>query len=791
VNTSVARSARSRLRLSPSSPVWPGLLFGATLLAAVLPRPLPGAPLLVVVLALCGLAFVVALRRIDRSSCRPWQAVALGISLIGAGVAVEAFGLEGDAAAFVGGLIAAGNVVVAIGVLTLLRPAGHGLDLAIVLEAALLAVAVSMLAWFLLVQPHFDAIGVGRDWLDASLATCFVSFDIVFVAIAVNAWWSQGGLSVAQRLLLVALATAAVTDVTEFLAAAGVAAPLGGRVADVGLSLAVPIVAAAALHPSASRRPRFGRRGRDQRVLGARLLAVAACLFIPAAGMIRFGYDEVVHGHLETPAGMPPVVIQLGVMCAVFAGLVTLRLVLAVERLEKVLQVRDGLERELKQQALADPLTTLPNRAAFTQRLAEVLKTEPPAAIAVMFCDLDDFKSVNDTLGHHAGDDLLKTAARRLLSAIRPTDMAARLGGDEFAVLLIGLDQAGTADQIARRILDSFAQPFRLAGTLAAVRMSIGVAMGTDAAGADELMQAADIAMYLAKTEGKGRAERFRPELRDRVVDRMELQNDLGLAIERNQLSLVYQPIASLESDGIVALEALLRWEHPERGAITPSEFIPLAERTGLIVEIGRWVLVTACRQMRAWLDAGAPRDTHVSVNVSAVQVGADGFVAEALEILWQTGISPRNVMIELTESALVDATLATQVLSDLKKHGFRIAIDDFGTGYSAMSYLTSFPIDVLKIDRSFVNRMSADEQGRLMVQTILRLARNLELDTVAEGIEDASQLAELASYGCRFGQGYLLGRPTAASSAGAWFGAGGAVHADPDPADARALARA
>jgi diguanylate cyclase (GGDEF)-like protein len=441
------------------------------------------------------------------------------------------------------------------------------------------------------------------------------------------------------------------------------------------------------------------------------------------------------------------------------SALVIVRLFGALSRLDRSLNSREQLEKELKRQALRDALTDLPNRLYFTQRLTVALARQPDQ-IAVLFCDLDDFKTVNDTLGHAAGDELLVRVAARLRQSLRPGDLAARLGGDEFAILLESIADPAAAANIAERLVDSFREPVVVNGQPYAVRVSIGVAFGADAGEAAELMRNADIAMYLAKSQGKGRYELFHPSMQASVVNRLALRANLERAIEQNEFVLQYQPIQALASDEVVGVEALIRWRHPDRGFVPPNEFIPLAEQTGLIVPLGRWVLETACQQLRVWLEAGADPATTMSVNVSPVQLADPGFVPGVAAVLDRSGLRASNLVLELTEGALIDADGANRVLSELKSLGVRLAVDDFGTGYSAMSYLGRFPIDILKIDRSFVSAIGRNEREAALVSTIIRLAANLRLDTVAEGIEDAGQLDELRHLGCDFGQGYLLGRP-------------------------------
>jgi diguanylate cyclase (GGDEF)-like protein len=752
---------------------------GAAIVAGALLAPaFPGPILLMAGLAASVGMALVAVTGMPRGRRAGWHLLGMGSTILSIALATRAFGADPISDPIASVLIAAGGIPILLGALSLIRPQGHEADAALYVDAILLAVIVAMISWYGIVQPTFHASGSGAGYLDAILSTAWLTADSAFLIIGAYTAWTQRGTTVAQAALLGALLASSVTDLGVFQAYTGVGYT-PGQWTDLATFIVPAILAAAAWHPSAKAPTHLRRRLRDPRVLNFRLIVVTGSLAIVPVALLLYGVLQGGDGgELASPPGMPSIEAQLGGQMLVVVVLVTIRLVLAVARLEGVLRARDGLEVELKRQATVDGLTSLANRSVFTSRLELALARSEASTVAVLFCDLDDFKTVNDTLGHAAGDELLATVAARLAASVRPTDLAARLGGDEFAVLLTGVEHPAAAEAVAQRILDSFTTPVTVAGTVVPVRISIGVALGGDVATAAELMRDADIAMYLAKGGGKGRFERFNPEMRSRVAERMALQTDLGLALERDELALVYQPISSLGADGVIGgegvigTEALLRWHHPTRGLVGPSDFIPLAEQCGLIHPIGRWVLATAARQVRQWLDQGASPDIHVSVNVSAVQLSAAGFAQDVDAIVRAAGISPRHVMLELTESALVDADTASVVLTHLKRLGFRIAIDDFGTGYSAMSYLASFPIDVLKIDRSFVTRMAADEQGRSLVKTILGLARNLDLETIAEGIEEAEQLRELTRMGCRFGQGYLLGRPVEPAEIGLLLGA-------------------
>ncbi|WNB87182.1 EAL domain-containing protein [Cellulomonas sp. ATA003] len=431
---------------------------------------------------------------------------------------------------------------------------------------------------------------------------------------------------------------------------------------------------------------------------------------------------------------------------------------------------RHELEERLRTQAFHDTLTDLPNRALFMERLraAEDACRSADVPMAVLFLDLDDLKPVNDTLGHEVGDTLLRTVGERILGALRPGDLAARLAGDEFAVLLTGADRAGDARAVAERVLASVREPVHLDDRYVQVGLSIGVASsGTPAAVDLGLLRAADVAMYVAKTAGKGRVEVFEGSHHAARRDVERLRADLHHALDAGQLELHYQPIVALDSGTVTGYEALLRWNHPERGPVSPQEFIPLAEDTGLIVPIGRWVTREASRQAVAWQRAGgAP--VRMSVNVSARQFHHPGFAQDVAAALDATGLDPRLLTLEITESLLVqDSAQVAGRLRRLKEMGLRLALDDFGTGWSSLGYLRRFPIDVLKIDRSFVDGIATSAEDRAVAGAIVQLGRTLGLEVVAEGVEDPDQVAVLQELRCPSAQGYHFGRPAPAVPVG------------------------
>jgi diguanylate cyclase (GGDEF)-like protein len=415
--------------------------------------------------------------------------------------------------------------------------------------------------------------------------------------------------------------------------------------------------------------------------------------------------------------------------------------------------------RETMRQALTDPLTGLANRAVFMDRLDLALARAARRAgsVGVIFVDLDRFKLVNDTLGHAEGDALLTGVAERLRLCLRRGETAARLGGDEFAVLLDEVDELAPA-HVAERIADSLREPFILAGREVFATASIGIAVGT-VEDPETLLRHADVAMYRAKARGKDRYEIFEPEMHAEVVDRLALESELRHAVVRDELELHFQPAFKLDSGEVLGVEALVRWNHPERGLLPPATFIALAEESGLILPVGRWVLNEACRQAAAWQEDHP--NLQVAVNLSGWQLEQPDIVEEVASVIERWKLPPRTLVLELTETILMHDTEATIAkLLGLKELDIRLAIDDFGTGYSSLQYLLRFPIDVLKIPKPFVDELVDDSNPGVLASVILDLCSRLGLGTVAEGIETEKQAERLRALGCPWGQGYLFAKP-------------------------------
>jgi diguanylate cyclase (GGDEF)-like protein/PAS domain S-box-containing protein len=422
---------------------------------------------------------------------------------------------------------------------------------------------------------------------------------------------------------------------------------------------------------------------------------------------------------------------------------------------------RKVLEEQLRKLAFHDPLTLLANRSLFWNRVehALALAQRTQQHVAVMFLDLDNFKNVNDSLGHDAGDRLLQAAAQRLVKSTRPSDTVARLGGDEFAILLEGLRNESDVERIAGPISASFGQPLLVDGRETETTASIGVACSRPGDDAEQLLRNADIAMYNAKAAGKARCVVFQPHMQEQLHDRLRLEQDIDRALTRNEFFVEFQPVVDLKTRELLGVEALVRWQHPERGRVMPGSFIPVAEESGRIVEIGRQVLVDACRQVRAW-SASLPHGhgLRVSINISGRHLQQGDLISDVRHALEVSGLDAESLVIELTESTIMQNTEANlDRFRELKALGVRLAIDDFGVGYSSLSYLHRFPIDILKIDRAFVSRLTEQDGGPELARAVVMLGATLGLETVAEGIENEDQVRSLLDLGCVAGQGFLF----------------------------------
>jgi diguanylate cyclase (GGDEF)-like protein/PAS domain S-box-containing protein len=442
---------------------------------------------------------------------------------------------------------------------------------------------------------------------------------------------------------------------------------------------------------------------------------------------------------------------------------------------------RHAADQALRHRVLHDSLTGLPNRLSFVDALNDALRrsTASGSPVGILFLDLDNFKLINDSMGHHAGDELLRAVAPRLRSHLRPGDIVARFGGDEFGILVDRLADEEEAVAIADRIAVAFAEPYAMHGVDHFVSASVGIAVARPSSrepvDANLLIRDADAAMYRAKERGRARCELFDAEMRAGALRRLEVERELRHALVRKELELHYQPLVALRSGEITGLEALVRWRHPERGLLDPGDFVSIAEDSGMIEPIGRWVQEKACRQILEWHELRPDqRPFDVSVNLSARQVTNRELAASIEGILAGTGLDPVHLRLEITESALVkESATARGTLEALSETGVGLVLDDFGTGYSSLAYLNRFPFDALKVDRSFVDALGVEQERTAIVEAIIGMARALSLDVIAEGVENEAQLSELRRLGCDYAQGHLFSRPLPAEKISALLGEG------------------
>ena len=640
--------------------------------------------------------------------------------------------------------------LVILGLLRLVAQTSPGRDWSSLIDAAIVTVATFAVFGVLVMDRYLTAPDL--SFAGRVISISYPVMDVALIAVAARLIGIVHLRRPAFGLLLGGLCSLLVADmIYGILNSAGVFAT--GGIADVFWLGFYVLLAAAALHPDMAEPPR--ERKHDHGLAMTKPGIAALCLTTLAVPTIDLFWGRPVDRWLTT-------------ICA------CLLFLLVIARLLGLVGLIQVNERRARHDALHDSLTGLGNRVMFAQRANELGGSRSDGIVAVLFIDLDDFKSVNDSLGHEMGDQLLTIVAERLTGCVRDQDLVARLSGDEFAILLESAVDQQDAVVAARRVQEALSVPVVIGDRSVTITASVGITVEDVAEfiGSDELLRAADAAMYHAKASGKGRFEFFAPEMRTQAVERLELKADLRVALENGEFEVYYQPIVRLSDRRITSVEALLRWHHPTRGLITPATFVPLAEQTGLVLPIGRWVLMQACQQVARWqrrYPGSAP--VEVSVNLSVLQLHSPNLVAEITDALAQSGLDPTALTLEITESMLLAKTPQTmRTLNELKALRVRIAIDDFGTGYSALSYLRHFPVDVLKIDRSFVQELALGGTSRALVGAVIDLAHRLQIDTVAEGIEDEVQFAELEAMRCTSGQGYLFSIPLPARRAEALF---------------------
>ncbi|WP_182005876.1 putative bifunctional diguanylate cyclase/phosphodiesterase [Priestia aryabhattai] len=430
---------------------------------------------------------------------------------------------------------------------------------------------------------------------------------------------------------------------------------------------------------------------------------------------------------------------------------------------------RKAYEEKIKQMAYYDPLTNLPNRYWLNKQLKKLLlNRESPELLAILFLDLDRFKSINDTLGHHHGDVLLRRVAERLRKCIPSSDFISRHGGDEFILVLHTLKTVEEIEEMTEQIVKEMSLPFYIDGDKVLTSTSVGISLFSKECqqqivpkDADELIdrliKQADIAMYVAKRNGRNTYEMSSSSSNERIIKTISMENELKYALERNEFQLVYQPLIDLKTSGVIGAEALIRWNSAKFGTVYPNEFLPILEEVGLIVPVGKWVLEEACKQMKAWTELNS-KASKIGVNVSPIQLKSSRFVAEIEQILQKTGLEPHFLELEITESVIQNSQESKKVLNRLRSLGIKVAMDDFGTCYSSLSYLKHLPINTLKIDKSFIDDL--DEVGKVLVETIIQMGKKLNFDLTAEGIENEEQLQFVTEQGCHIGQGYIFDKP-------------------------------
>jgi diguanylate cyclase (GGDEF)-like protein len=643
--------------------------------------------------------------------------------------------------------------------------------LRIVLDGVMVALALFCTSWILVLGPLFAA--GGDNLLSTILSLAYPVGDVVTITMLIFALLRarHGGEAARQPLYLIGLGLTGIALADSgFVYLTSQTSYTSGSFIDIGWFAGFAVLLVAARRPERllpSVEPDHGLR-----FVSSLWVPYTPVVIMAATVLLQHFRGEALDGTATFTAMAVLLLIVLRQVLTLRENLGLLRTLedrveMRTAELRRREEDRKRLQDELAHQAFHDSLTGLANRALFKDRVDHALKRlqRRRRPLAVFFLDLDRFKAINDSFGHASGDALLIAVSKRLSDCVRAEDTVARLGGDEFAVLVENLAGDAEVRIIADRVKEAFRDPIVIDGRELAVAASIGIALseaGTETA--DDLLRNADLAMYRAKAAGGG-ARQYAPEMHAGMIDRLELESDLRQALARDQLYLVYQPIVDLQTGRLSGAEALLRWQHPTRGVVSPAEFIPVAESSGMIVPIGEWVLRQACRDARRWDEIRGGEQLSVSVNLSGRQLQTSELPSVVPQALLEAGLAPGRLTLEMTESVLIDRNDETlALLHELRRIGVRLAIDDFGTGYSSLSYLHRFPVDVVKIDRSFIESLTGEADDTSLVGSIIRIGQGLRVSTVAEGIEDATQLAALQRLGCDNGQGYHFARPMSVS---------------------------
>lgn len=676
-----------------------------------------------------------------------WYGLALGIALLGLGDLVWAWESTGKPEPPVPSLAdvtyLAGYAAALVGMASLAWPRGSGKDFDSLVDTTIASLGVGLVAWVFLIVPSAEQT-VGLDAVGFVVTLCYPLLDVALGVVLMGILMGPQR-SAAIHMLLLALAAFLISDLLYVrLMADG--RYVSGGVTELGWLIGFVLFGTGGLHPAARTVGEYHGPAERRSIPFSRAAGLLCALLI-APAMLLWAWAA---GRVEDL----PLIAFAGIALTM---LWAARLWLTVRQLRNALDERRELEWQLREQAERDSLLDLLNRASFIARLRMTLTANQAAA--VLYVDLDNFKVINDTLGHPGGDEALVEVARRIESLLRPPDIAARLGGDEFGVLLPAAD-VKSAEAVAVRLLQRVERPIHVDGREFFIHASVGISCGGPEKATEDLIREADVAMYLAKGKGKSRHVVFEAEMHADVMRRIQLRSDLEQALMLHQFTVLYQPVVTMPGGVVRDCEALIRWQHPVRGLLLPEDFIDLAEETGIIVNLGRWMLDEACHEAVRWQEQLGKAAPGVAINISALQVQRPGFADEIAAALDRSGLDPRRLAIEITESILIEVENATSVVAELAKAGVRVAIDDFGTGYSALSYLATYPVDILKIDRSFVSSVDAGPREARLASAIIALGKDLELQVIAEGVETESQLAMLAKHGCTSFQGYLFARP-------------------------------
>jgi diguanylate cyclase (GGDEF)-like protein len=649
-------------------------------------------------------------------------------------------------------------------------------------DAAMMSVGALALSWQFLMgsYAHDGTVSV----LGRLVTLAYPIMDLGVLFIVVTALLSGAARRPVDRLVCAAVAATLVADfVYDILVLHGMYQV--GNAVDAGFLLNYLLLAAAALHPSMATPSVDARDAPRRRRLW--LPMVAAAGFISPA-ILLVGTALGRHVDVAVLAATTMVLFSLAVLRAAWLfsrlRIQTGQLRQRGESLNAALAAQESLQEDLRHQAFHDGLTGLANRALLDDRMEHALEASPrlSGTVALCFCDLDGFKAVNDSFGHRFGDALLVLVSKRLASVVRGGDTVARLGGDEFAILLENVEDVEVVTALAERIVSVLRQPAIIDGNQIQLSVSVGVAFAEADATSERLLSEADAAVYEAKASGKDRYAVFETFMRSRIIDRMALMNSFQGSLQRSEFFLEYQPQIRLADGELEGFEALVRWQHPALGQVGPYRFIPLAEETGFIVPLGRWILETACIEAADWVHPDG-KPLTVSVNLSGRQLQDPRLLDDVQAALSYSGLLPERLVLEITETVLMaNPAQSAQVLREFRKMGIRIAIDDFGVGHSSLNYLRQFPVDILKIDKSFIDALAdPEDDGAVFVETLLRLARDLHLSTTAEGIEHQIQRDTLTRLHCDSAQGYLMSRPLGSGAARGFIRRA----ADPSEADA------